>query len=130
MKLKLPLIAAFVAVLGLTACGGGGYGDSGTTAPTVAVSGTYANVKYTGWVYDAAAPNTKGKQFDTGQFEFRLGSGAVIVGFDKGVNGMKVGEKKTVRIAANEAYGANPPASSGIPANADLVFDIELVSLR
>jgi FKBP-type peptidyl-prolyl cis-trans isomerase len=128
MKLKLPLIAAFVAVLSLTACGGG----SGSTAPapTVAVAGTFATVKYTGWLYSASAANNKGTQFDSGQFEFKLSSGSVIPGFDTGVNGMKVGEKKTVVIPASQAYGANPPAGSGIPANADLVFDIELVSLR
>jgi FKBP-type peptidyl-prolyl cis-trans isomerase len=128
MKLKLPLIAAFVAILGLTACGGGSGGSA--AAPTVAVAGTIANVKYTGFLYSATAASNKGAQFDTGQFEFRLGSNSVIVGFDKGVTGMKIGEKKTVHIVASEAYGDNPPAGSIIPKNADLVFDIELVSLR
>lgn len=125
MKLKLPLIAVFVAVLGLTACGGG---SGSAAAPTVAVAGTTANVKYTGWLYSASAANNKGTQFDSGQFEFMLGAGKVILGFDKGVTGMKVGEKKTVHILANEGYGATPPA--GIPPNSDLMFDIELVSLR
>jgi FKBP-type peptidyl-prolyl cis-trans isomerase len=128
MTLKLPLIAAFVAVLSLTACGGGS--GSSAAAPTVAVAGTTANVKYTGFLYSASAANNKGTQFDSGQFEFKLGSGAVVPGFDAAVTGMKVGEKKTATIPASQAYGASPPPGSGIPANADLVFDIELVSLR
>ncbi|MDL2357100.1 MAG: FKBP-type peptidyl-prolyl cis-trans isomerase [Pseudomonadota bacterium] len=128
MKFKLPLIAAFVAVLGLTACGGSSSGST-AAAPTVAVAGTTANVKYTGWLYSATAVNNKGTQFDTGQFEFKLGAGTVIVGFDAAVTGMKPGEKKTVKILAAQAYGA---AGSGaaIPPNSDLMFDIELVSLR
>ncbi len=129
MKLKLPLIAAFVAVLSLGACGGSGSGAS-APAPTVAVAGTTANVKYTGYLYSSTAASNKGTQFDSGQFEFKLGAGNVIVGFDQAVTGMKIAEKKTVTIPANLAYGASPPAGSIIPANADLVFDLELVSLR
>ena len=127
MNFKLPLIAVFVAALSLTACGGG---SSSAAAPTVAVAGTTASVKYTGWLYSATAANHKGTQFDTGQFDFKLGTGTVIPGFDAAVNGMKIGDKKTVTIPASQAYGATPPAGSGIPANADLVFDIELVSLK
>lgn len=128
MNFKLPLIAVFVAALGLTACSGGG--SSSAAAPTVAVAGTTATVKYTGWLYSAGAVNNKGTQFDSGQFEFKLGTGAVVAGFDQAVTGMKTGEKKTVTIPANLAYGASPPPGSGIPANADLVFDIELVALK
>lgn len=128
MKFKLPLIAAFVAVLSLTACGGSSGGSA--AAPTVAVAGTTATVKYTGFLYSAGAASNKGTQFDTGQFDFRLGAGAVVPGFDQAVTGMKVGEKKTVTIPAILAYGASPPPGSGIPANADLVFDIELVALK
>ena len=128
MKFKLPLIAAFVAALSLTACGAGS-GSSGP-APTVAAVGTTANVKYTGFLYSATAVDHKGTKFDSGQFEFKLGQNAVIVGFETAVIGMKVADKKTVTIPASQAYGASPPAGSGIPANADLVFDIELVSLK
>lgn len=53
----------------------------------------------------------------------------VIKGWTDGVPGMKVGGKRRLIIPAAEAYGANPPAGSGIPANADLVFDIELTSI-
>jgi FKBP-type peptidyl-prolyl cis-trans isomerase len=128
MNFKLPLIAVFVAALGLTACGGGS--SSSAAAPTTAVAGSTATVKYTGYLYSASAVNNKGLQFDSGQFDFKLGIGAVIAGFDQAVSGMKIGDKKTVTIPASLAYGASPPAGSRIPANADLVFDIELVALK
>lgn len=53
----------------------------------------------------------------------------VIQGWADGVPGMKVGGSRRLLIPAAQAYGANPPAGSGIPANADLVFDIELVAI-
>lgn len=53
----------------------------------------------------------------------------VIKGWTDGVPGMKVGGKRRLLIPADQAYGANPPAGSNIPANADLVFDIELVKI-
>lgn len=65
---------------------------------------------------------------DTGQpVPFSLSG--VIEGWTKGVPGMKVGGTRRLLIPAAMAYGGNPPQDSGIPANADLVFDIELVSL-
>lgn len=53
----------------------------------------------------------------------------VIKGWTDGVPGMKVGGKRRLLIPADQAYGATPPQGSGIPANADLVFDIELVKI-
>lgn len=53
----------------------------------------------------------------------------VIKGWTEGVPGMKVGGKRRLIIPAELAYGANPPGGSGIPANAALVFDIELVKI-
>jgi FKBP-type peptidyl-prolyl cis-trans isomerase len=65
--------------------------------------------------------------YDSGQpAEFPLSG--VIKGWQEGVPGMKVGGTRRLLIPANLAYGANPPA--GIPANADLVFDITLVSVK
>jgi FKBP-type peptidyl-prolyl cis-trans isomerase len=54
----------------------------------------------------------------------------VIKGFSEGILTMKPGGKRTVLIPAAMAYGANPPAGSGIPANADLIFEIELISFK
>lgn len=66
--------------------------------------------------------------YDRGEpIEFSLAG--VIKGWTDGVPGMKVGGKRRLVIPAEQAYGANPPAGSGIPVNADLVFDIELVSI-
>lgn len=66
---------------------------------------------------------------DTGQpATFSLGS--VIKGWAQGVPGMKVGGQRRLIIPAELAYGANPPANSGIPANSPLVFDIELFEVK
>src|SRR5665213_106710 len=62
-------------------------------------------------------------------FEFKLGAGMVIKGWDEGLVGMKVGEKKTLTITPDKGYGATgmPPA---IPPNATLIFDVELVGIK
>jgi FKBP-type peptidyl-prolyl cis-trans isomerase FkpA len=146
MKLKFPLIAAFVAMLSLTACGGGGSSSSGSSSPaaespaqlsyTDTVAGTGAtvatgktlNVNYTGWLYSSTAANNKGTQFQTGNFSFVLGASQVIAGFDQGVVGMKVGGKRTIVIPASLAYGAT--GNTGIPPNSGVVFDVEVVSMQ
>lgn len=58
-----------------------------------------------------------------------FGLNQVIKGWTDGVPGMKVGGTRRLIIPAGQAYGATPPPGSGIPANADLVFDIELVAV-
>ena len=79
-------------------------------------SGQTALVHYTGWLYDAAAPENKGKQFDSSvggePFEFPLGAGAVIAGWDQGVVGMKVGGKRRLVIPPDMGYGDAAPAAS------------------
>ena len=96
-------------------------------------SGQTALVHYTGWLYDAAAPENKGKQFDSSvggePFEFPLGAGAVIPGWDQGVVGMKVGGKRRLVIPPEMGYG-NRGAGGVIPPGATLVFDVELVEIR
>src|SRR5688572_25518490 len=71
-------------------------------------SGQSALVHYTGWLYDAAAPENKGKQFDSSvggePFDFPLGGGRVIPGWDQGVVGMKVGGKRRLVIPPELAY--------------------------
>jgi FKBP-type peptidyl-prolyl cis-trans isomerase FkpA len=99
-----------------------------------AVAGHTVSVHYTGWLFDAAASDHKGKKFDSsvdrGQpFGFPLGGGRVIQGWDQGVAGMKVGGKRTLIIPPELGYGARG-AGGVIPPNATLVFDVELLAVR
>ncbi len=61
-------------------------------------------------------------------FNFTLGAGQVILGWDEGLAGMKIGEKKTLTIPPEKGYGAN--GNGSIPPNATLVFDVELLDIR
>jgi FKBP-type peptidyl-prolyl cis-trans isomerase len=100
----------------------------------LATSGRNVSVHYTGWLYDAAAPGHHGKKFDSSRdrnepFEFPLGAGRVIAGWDQGVAGMKVGGQRTLIIPASMGYGARG-AGGVIPPNATLVFDVELLGVH
>ncbi len=91
-------------------------------------------VHYTGWLYDPAAPEHKGKKFDSSEgrptpFGFFLGVGRVIKGWDQGVPGMKIGGKRRLIIPAELAYG-DKGVGEVIPPNAALIFDIELVDAK
>ena len=93
--------------------------------------GKTATVHYTGWLYENGA---KGKKFDSsvdrGQpFDFRVGAGEVIKGWDEGVAGMKVGGKRTLIIPPQLGYGARG-AGGVIPPNATLMFDVELLAVK
>ncbi len=92
--------------------------------------GKHVTVHYTGWLNDNGE---KGRKFDSSvdrgrPFTFIIGVGQVIAGWDEGVMGMKVGEKRRLYIPAALGYGAHgfPPV---IPANANLIFDVELLSV-
>lgn len=104
----------------------------GSGAPIA--GGQTAVVQYTGWLYDAAAADHKGRQFDssagTGQpFRFVVGSGQVIKGWDQGLPGMSVGGRRRLTIPAELAYG-DAGAGGVIPPGATLVFDVELVGIE
>ena len=96
--------------------------------------GQIAVVQYTGWLYEAGAPDHKGKQFDSSRtrrepFKFPLDTGSVIKGWDQGVVGMKVGESRRLIIPPELAYG-DAGAGGVIPPGATLVFDVELVGIE
>ena len=93
-------------------------------------AGHIATVHYTGWLYDPNAADERGTQFDSsverGQtFEFPLGAGRVIRGWDEGVAGMQVGDKRELLIAPELAYG-NRQVGPLIPPNSTLLFEVEL----
>ena len=98
----------------------------------VATAGQRVTVNYTGWLYAPSAPQQHGAQFDSSigrePFTFRLGSGGVIAGWDQGVEGMKVGGKRTLVIPAKLGYGAD--GAGPIPPNAKLIFDVELLDVQ
>jgi FKBP-type peptidyl-prolyl cis-trans isomerase len=93
----------------------------------VAKEGSRARVHYSGWL-------TTGKKFDSSvdrgtPFDFTIGNGEVIKGWEEGVAGMKVGGKRQLRIPPELGYGADgsPPT---IPPNATLIFDIQLLAVQ
>jgi FKBP-type peptidyl-prolyl cis-trans isomerase len=89
-----------------------------------ATAGRQLRMRYAGWL-------RTGVQFDSNNsasgFQFRLGVGQVIQGWDLGVAGMKVGGRR--RLVFGSQYGYGPRGSGPIPPNATLVFDVELVAV-
>jgi FKBP-type peptidyl-prolyl cis-trans isomerase FkpA len=99
-----------------------------------AVNGKVVVVHYTGWLYDPSKADGKGAKFDSSRdrgqtFDFPLGGGRVIKGWDEGVAGMKVGGQRTLIIPPDMGYGARG-AGGVIPPNATLIFDVELVEVK
>lgn len=89
---------------------------------------------YTGWLYEAGAPEHKGRKFDSSRdhgqpFTFHIGAGEVIPGWDQGVAGMKIGGQRRLVIPPELGYGARG-AGGVIPPGATLVFDVELVGIQ
>ena len=142
MNFKLPLIAAFAALLALSACGGGGGGSS---APTVydaaklekvdtvvgtgaeAAANSVVTVNYTLWLYDTTKAGNKGTQVDSGTGLKTVLANGLIQGWIQGIPGMKVGGKRTLTVPASLAYGSS--GFGKIPANSGLVFDVELTAV-
>jgi len=111
-----------------TKAGGLQYWDIKVGNGAEAKAGQQVSVHYTGWL-------TNGKKFDSsldrGQpFSFKLGAGQVIKGWDEGVEGMKVGGKRQLRIPPDLAYGSRGVGNGLIPPNSTLIFDVELLSVK
>lgn len=101
-----------------------GSGDEATT-------GLHVSVHYTGWL--TSDGKTTGTKFDSSKdrgdpFDFPLGAGHVIRGWDEGVAGMKVGGARRLVIPPELGYGARG-AGGAIPPNATLIFDVELLAV-
>lgn len=99
-----------------------------------AMPGDYAEVHYTGWLYDESASDLRGAKFDSSvdrdqTFQFMLGAGRVIKGWDKGVECMLIGEKRELIIAPEMGYG-DRGAGGVIPPGATLLFEVELRNLQ
>lgn len=147
LSLRLVIVAA---ALGATVgCGGGG-DNGGPTSPSpvanvpysqtdirvgtgpAAANGNVLTVHYAGWLYNATAAEQKGALFDTsltrGPFQFQLGAGQVIRGWDQGIAGMQVGGIRRLVLPPELAYGA--AGNQGIPPNATLIFEVELLAIQ
>ncbi len=142
--LFVPLAAVLVAVSGCSEPGVSEQVQGGVTELVLkdvvmgdgakAIADKKVSVHYTGWLYDDSAVDKKGAKFDSshdrGQpFEFSLGAGNVIKGWDQGVAGMQVGGQRTLTIPPALGYGSRG-AGGAIPPNASLIFDVELLGVR
>jgi FKBP-type peptidyl-prolyl cis-trans isomerase FkpA len=108
--------------------------DTVTGTGAEARPGRVVSVHYTGWLYDASKADKRGSKFDSSKdrkepFEFPLGGGQVITGWDKGFEGMKVGGTRVLTIPPQMGYGARG-AGGVIPPNATLVFEVELLEVK
>ena len=106
------------------------YHDSTTGSGAEARAGQQVSVHYTGWLY---SDGVKGAKFDSSKdrndpFEFPLGAGHVIRGWDEGVQGMRVGGTRRLIIPAELGYGARG-AGGVIPGGATLLFEVDLLGV-
>jgi peptidylprolyl isomerase len=107
------------------------YDDTQVGSGASPVRGQTCVMHYTGWLWEGGA---KGAKFDSSvdrgkPFEFPLGQGRVIKGWDEGVASMKVGGKRTLLIPPELGYGARG-AGGVIPPNATLLFEVELLGVK
>ena len=107
------------------------YEDTTVGEGAEATAGQKVTVHYTGWLRND--DGTQGAKFDSSKdrndpFQFNLGGGQVIRGWDEGVQGMKVGGQRRLTIPAALGYGARG-AGGVIPPNATLIFDVELLAV-
>ncbi|QCO68421.1 FKBP-type peptidyl-prolyl cis-trans isomerase [Luteimonas yindakuii] len=143
LSLRAALVAGCLAVL--AACGGPPPYTGGRVATLeridlrsgdgeTARAGDTVTVHYTGWLYDENATDHRGAAFDSSRkrgapFEFTLGAGQVIRGWDEGVAGMRVGGQRELRLPPEYGYGERG-AGRAIPPGASLVFDVELLGVE
>jgi len=112
---------------GVTTPSGLQYWEIRVGTGATALRGQKVRVDYTGWL-------TNGKKFDSSvgsgkPFEFTIGEGQVIKGWDEGIQGMKVGGKRQLRIPPDLGYGPTGTPGGPIPPNATLIFDVRLVAV-
>ena len=102
-----------------------------TSMENVAQSGDIVSMNYTGRLQDGTVfdSNSDARFNHVRPLKFTLGAGQVIAGWDKGIVGMKTGEKKTLTIPPEEAYGAGG-IPGVIPPNATLIFEVELLEVK
>jgi FKBP-type peptidyl-prolyl cis-trans isomerase FkpA len=115
----------------ITTASGLQYDDVKAGDGAEAKAGQNVTVHYTGWLRND--DGTKGAKFDSSKdrndpFEFALGAGMVIRGWDEGVQGMKIGGTRVLTIPAELGYGARG-AGGVIPPNATLIFEVELLGV-
>ena len=85
-------------------------------------------MNYTGWLYSNTATDNKGNTFDSGRLtNYPLNN--LIAGWRQGIPGMRVGGLRRLVIPPELAYGSSTPDPTRIPANATLLFEVELISL-
>jgi FKBP-type peptidyl-prolyl cis-trans isomerase len=104
------------------------YWDIRVGTGDVAKEGSHVRVHYTGWL-------TNGKKFDSSvdagtPFDFTIGNGEVIKGWEEGVSGMRVGGKRQLRIPPALGYGADGTPDGTIPPNSNLIFDVQLLQVQ
>lgn len=108
------------------------YADIKVGSGRAAYAGSFVSVHYTGWL--KSRYTGLGKQFDTSRdtnqpFQFVLGTGGVIAGWDEGVQGMQPGGVRKLIVPPALGYGAHG-AGASIPPNATLVFEVELLDVK
>lgn len=104
------------------------YWDIRVGTGEAAKEGSHVRVHYTGWL-------TNGKKFDSSvdagtPFDFTIGNGEVIKGWEEGVTGMRVGGKRQLRIPPALGYGTEGTPGGPIPPNANLIFDVQLLQVQ
>jgi FKBP-type peptidyl-prolyl cis-trans isomerase len=113
---------------GVTTPSGLKYWDIRVGNGDVAKEGSHVRVHYTGWL-------TNGKKFDSSvdagkPFDFTIGNGEVIKGWEEGVTGMRVGGKRQLRIPPDLGYGKDGTPDGTIPPDATLIFDVQLLQVQ